>query len=990
MIMKRVLLVSPELQYTGACQSFRRVCKVLLKNHFAVDVWSYMDGPFKDEFTKIGVAVRIVEQMAIDEEFIAREVMKYNLVIANTIVTYKVADYSQKYIPVVWYIREAENIPDFLWEKRCEIALRRAKKLYCVSEYAQHFIREHYNKNTYVVHNYVEDVFEQYQSLRASDGKIRFLALGTIEKRKGYDVLVQAFLSLPKEIRAQCELHFAGRLWDGAKDFYPDILRAAEANEDILYHGELRDRDAIHQLIAKSSVIVVPSLDESCSLVALEGAMLAKPLILSMNIGAKYVLSEENGWLIRSGNVEALAEAFTEAISSKDQLMEMGMISRKKYLETSTRDIYEKNILQMVSDNICEEPYLYFIQDKMYELFTFDIFDTLITRCVPQSWHIFLEVQHSLQMHCDRPGIQKSLIGNFAYIRRDTERFMYRRVCDNQKGEITLDEIYDFISRDYFLDSADKEYIKQLEIEVETRTMTPIMRGINIVKHLKREGRRVALISDMYLDSETIRTFLTTVDRVFRDIPIYVSCEYSKKKNTGALFETVRREEKVSYSQWSHCGDNWNGDFVQPSALGISSIYMESVSALTYETMMLSDGHVSREKLYTVGTSRRLRTEFQNDKQTYGISFGGPFFFPYVYWVIGQSRRMGIDELYFVARDGAILKGIADAILTETGEQVHTHYIYGSRVAWKMPYETQNAEDLELLIRYIEQEIDTQKPFAFVEFAGTGVTQDTLYLSMPEEVRRNWVCTFYMYHSRNPIEMTSRIYSMIRPGNSFDTCTELLARAPHGQTEGYALKDGIVVPIMDEAEGEAICHYGYQDYIDGAVLFASAYAEACQRFELDPCSLEIQQFYYDHLTGDTPDRGLITFLAAIPFQLDGLVEMPKPYAPPLTESEYNDITLEKMAVYKGERLKWSIMLSGTARDDADSEELKKQNRHLMREIDILCNSVSYRTGLLITWIPRKVRGGIQCYKDNGFDYTWRHLLQKVWNRLRFYTNRLFI
>ena len=58
---QRILLVSPELQYTGALQSLRRIGIVLLKNHFLVDVWSYVDGPFRKEFDKIGLNVRIVK-----------------------------------------------------------------------------------------------------------------------------------------------------------------------------------------------------------------------------------------------------------------------------------------------------------------------------------------------------------------------------------------------------------------------------------------------------------------------------------------------------------------------------------------------------------------------------------------------------------------------------------------------------------------------------------------------------------------------------------------------------------------------------------------------------------------------------------------------------------------------------------------------------------------------------------------------------------------
>lgn len=235
-----ILLVTPELQYTGAVQSFRRICLVLKNNGYGVEVWSYRQGPFVEEFNKIGIHPRIVDEESIDEAFMLKEASRFNLLIANTVVTYRAADVAQSLMPVIWYIREAQNLPEYFWKPGREDALRRAKKLYCVSEYAREFIVENYNPNVEVVHNYVDDVFESscfFLDEKKHDA-VRFLALGTIEKRKGFDVLVDAFIELPKDVREKCELHFAGRLWEGAKNFYPKILEDIKPFENIIYHGE--------------------------------------------------------------------------------------------------------------------------------------------------------------------------------------------------------------------------------------------------------------------------------------------------------------------------------------------------------------------------------------------------------------------------------------------------------------------------------------------------------------------------------------------------------------------------------------------------------------------------------------------------------------------------------------------------------------------------------------------------------------------------------
>lgn len=43
------------------------------------------------------------------------------------------------------------------------------------------------------------------------------------------------------------------------------------------------------------------------------------------------------------------------------------------------------------------------------------------------------------------------------------------------------------------------------------------------------------------------------------------------------------------------------------------------------------------------------------------------------------------------------------------------------------------------------------------------------------------------------------------------------------------------------------------------------------------------------------------------------------------------------------------------------------------EEETICSSWSYRIGRAITFIPRKIRGGIRCYKEHGLSYTWERL-----------------
>lgn len=55
----------------------------------------------------------------------------------------------------------------------------------------------------------------------------------------------------------------------------------------------------------------------------------------------------------------------------------------------------------------------------------------------------------------------------------------------------------------------------------------------------------------------------------------------------------------------------------------------------------------------------------------------------------------------------------------------------------------------------------------------------------------------------------------------------------------------------------------------------------------------------------------------------------------------------------------------------------RQVRNLKREIQNIRNSKSYRIGRVITFFPRKIRGGLHCYQEHGLRYSIQLALKKI-------------
>lgn len=348
----KILFISHEMTYTGAPHSLLRVCKVVLSLGYKAEIWSFRDGDFTREFEQLNVPVIILNSHnKLEKELIAR-ITDFKLAILNTISTDEMAKIISTYVPIIWYIREATNIPEM-----CENIPDRfstfasCQDLVCVSDYAADFIRK-YNPNVTVVHNCVEDVSELCDIEVEMHDKVRFLTLGTIEYRKGYDVLIDAYTMLPDEYKNKVEIVFAGGLRSGFKYFWEPVLKRTEEYGGIVYMGEISDIKEKVNLYAWSDVVVVASRDESCSLVALEGAMMSKALIVTENVGAKYMVSEDNGLIVKTGNAESMAKAIMKMVDNKEILPEFGKASRLMYEKYANMEIHRRDVSEMIEKRL--------------------------------------------------------------------------------------------------------------------------------------------------------------------------------------------------------------------------------------------------------------------------------------------------------------------------------------------------------------------------------------------------------------------------------------------------------------------------------------------------------------------------------------------------------------------------------------------------------------------------------------------------------------
>lgn len=349
MVMKKkkekILLVSHEMSYTGAPRSLLNIAKVLKNSETEVAVWSLKGGDFQKEFGKEEIPVQIIGNI---EDYIC-EIKTYDLAILNTFFTANLVKYFQERIRTILYIREAQNIS--LLARDCKLSMediRNAKEVLCVSEYAEKYIRDHCKPgNLTVIHNYVKDEYDGSLNL-VRNGKIHYLLSGTYEWRKGHDRAIAAFLNMPEELKRITYLHIVGKKPEWARRYWETLEKSYD--DRIIDHGEIADEDKRIELYRKMNVFVIASLDESCSLVALEGAMLGKALIMSENVGAQYLDVKKKG-IYPTDDVAMLCRKMCE-LTSRRELLIRGIEMRRMYKKTSTEKIYAKKLWKIINGGV--------------------------------------------------------------------------------------------------------------------------------------------------------------------------------------------------------------------------------------------------------------------------------------------------------------------------------------------------------------------------------------------------------------------------------------------------------------------------------------------------------------------------------------------------------------------------------------------------------------------------------------------------------------
>ena len=355
---KKVLLVSHEMNLTGAPIAIYYFAQVLKENGYCPVMLSPNDGKLTKTIVGSGIPV-IISPVALKTNFITPFAQLFQLIILNTIVTAPVLNQIDGMnIPVFWWIHEAQAsyTPEHL--AAMPPILPNGVSVYTVGGYAKKILekfRQEYaiKQMLYYIPDRVTSDKVAYVLPDSAKGKTVFCHIGMLEERKGQNIFVAAILQLPEQVRNNSYFVFVGR--QCFPPCYDCIIDLQKKYPDHVSYIEEIDVNELHTLYQRIDCLVCSSLDDPMPIVVTEALQFSKPVICSEHTGsAELLIKEQCGFVYRHNDPKELADYLAYVVQHSSEMGSMKQAARLTYEKYFSKKVFKQNVLSAVEKSISD------------------------------------------------------------------------------------------------------------------------------------------------------------------------------------------------------------------------------------------------------------------------------------------------------------------------------------------------------------------------------------------------------------------------------------------------------------------------------------------------------------------------------------------------------------------------------------------------------------------------------------------------------------
>lgn len=294
---------------------------------------------------------------------------------------------------------------------------------------------------------------------------------------------------------------------------------------------------------------------------------------------------------------------------------------------------------------------------------SFDIFETLVTRAflAPAGARDYLSHLARIRLGID----------NFSELRERAEAQARARA----KRDVNITEIYDAFATFPAIGETKAGAMRSLEVETEAFLLRPRTAIANVAAKLRRAGKRVLAISDMYLArTDLVRVLPRELENCLDDI--LVSNETGLRKDSGDAWREFPNRLGETPAHWLHVGDNEHSDVQIPYGMGFippvhvlrPAALLDVVPALRPLRPKAAAGIHWHDSLWLGLIANRFARIADAAPDAFGESIRidtpadlgylvlGPLILDFLAWTGRLSIAEGFEKILFLSREGWLLE----------------------------------------------------------------------------------------------------------------------------------------------------------------------------------------------------------------------------------------------------------------------------------------------------------------------------------------------
>jgi FMN phosphatase YigB (HAD superfamily) len=315
-----------------------------------------------------------------------------------------------------------------------------------------------------------------------------------------------------------------------------------------------------------------------------------------------------------------------------------------------------------------------------FDVCSFDVFDTLLRRRIdPPELVKRLAAEH-VSVMLARSGIEVSA-DTVMKERSAVEESLQREAALMGKDPVchlhdVVSGVLNRLNADSLVDGND---MVSYEMDLEKKATEPMPGVQAVLAYLRSRNIRVICVSDTYLSGNQLASLLEHHGLLQYIGNIYVSSDLGRRKSTSRLFRHVVENEGSSIV---HIGDDYSLDRDLPRRLGIKTLWFHSGSEQRRKRRLrklLSSG----DKMSYVNAVVGRVDRGDNPQYCLGYDVLGPALAVFVHNVAERAKKDDVETLFFVARDGYVMKkiyGILQRGIFADGGSPEGKYLCLSRV----------------------------------------------------------------------------------------------------------------------------------------------------------------------------------------------------------------------------------------------------------------------------------------------------------------------